>query len=249
MQVVISSAFESRIGLAQYACLAQAIDAASCLSTSSAATEAKEAEAASTAAVQALPGRFAHGLATLSWFQSNSCPELLHLDTAGAAATQRIASEMLLLQSQPVAIYPDTITEVLDYVCMANSLPLYQNVQSPGQVQRISLQCKVATGCGQYTFNVSKIAAANAVQHTTDLGKPSTFPACVNGHQQHLQKPICIFLHGFLGDAEDWEPIMTALALTHESYALDLPGHGKTSVQPAGVCNTSLQHYYLQGSR
>ena len=216
------------------------------MSTSPAAAEANPAEAASTAAVQAFPGRFAHGLATLSWFQSNGCPELIQLDTAGAAAPQQIDSEKLLLQPQTAAIYLDTVKELLDSVCMAEGLPLYQHVQSPCQVQRNSVQCKVATVSGQYTFNVSKIAAANAVQHATDLRKSSTFPACASGQQQHVQKPICIFLHGFLGDAEDWEPIMTALALTHDSYALDLPGHGKTLVQPAGMCKKSLQVDYLQ---
>ncbi len=38
--------------------------------------------------------------------------------------------------------------------------------------------------------------------------------------------PPVVLLHGFLGDARDWEPIATALAASFRVYALDLPGHG-----------------------
>lgn len=46
-----------------------------------------------------------------------------------------------------------------------------------------------------------------------------------------------LFLHGFMGAASDWEPVMAgAAACGHECVALDLPGHGATSVvECAGV--------------
>ncbi|MGL5334676.1 MAG: 2-succinyl-6-hydroxy-2,4-cyclohexadiene-1-carboxylate synthase [Enterovibrio sp.] len=39
--------------------------------------------------------------------------------------------------------------------------------------------------------------------------------------------PTFIFLHGFLGNAEDWQPVIAALP-QFGSVALDLPGHGRS---------------------
>ncbi|KYP80979.1 2-succinyl-6-hydroxy-2,4-cyclohexadiene-1-carboxylate synthase [Ferroacidibacillus organovorans] len=40
--------------------------------------------------------------------------------------------------------------------------------------------------------------------------------------------PLLLWLHGWLGAAEEYLPFMEALAKTHRSIALDLLGHGKT---------------------
>lgn len=44
-----------------------------------------------------------------------------------------------------------------------------------------------------------------------------------------------VFLHGFLGDSEDWTPVMEALQCAgHRCVAIDLPGHGATTM--SGPC-------------
>lgn len=44
------------------------------------------------------------------------------------------------------------------------------------------------------------------------------------------QRPVILLLHGFLGAASDWVPMMCALSATgFDCMALDLPGHGSTA--------------------
>jgi len=44
-------------------------------------------------------------------------------------------------------------------------------------------------------------------------------------------KPTVVFLHGFLGGKDDWEPVIDALGDRFDTIAIDLPGHsvGNTS--------------------
>ena len=44
-------------------------------------------------------------------------------------------------------------------------------------------------------------------------------------------KPTLIFLHGFLGNNQDWNPIVTHLKAHFYCVCIDLPGHGKSIVQ------------------
>ena len=43
--------------------------------------------------------------------------------------------------------------------------------------------------------------------------------------------PPVVFVHGFGGDSSNWLFNQPALAQNHETYALDLPGHGRSSKQ------------------
>ncbi|XP_002986213.2 protein PHYLLO, chloroplastic [Selaginella moellendorffii] len=43
------------------------------------------------------------------------------------------------------------------------------------------------------------------------------------------EKQTVVFLHGFLGSAEDWLPVMHSLASSFRCLAVDLPGHGRAS--------------------
>jgi len=40
--------------------------------------------------------------------------------------------------------------------------------------------------------------------------------------------PAVVFLHGFMGSARDWSPVVAVLARTHRCIMVDLPGHGAT---------------------
>lgn len=44
--------------------------------------------------------------------------------------------------------------------------------------------------------------------------------------------PALVFLHGFLGSAEDWRPVMADLARDFRCIAVDLPGHGSFRCSP-----------------
>lgn len=44
------------------------------------------------------------------------------------------------------------------------------------------------------------------------------------------KRATLFFLHGFLGRGNDWVPIMNALAISFRCIAVDLIGHGDTSV-------------------
>ena len=53
---------------------------------------------------------------------------------------------------------------------------------------------------------------------------------------QQAAAPTVLLLHGFLGQAEDWQPITEGLAIAGmRCIALDLPGHGQTSFHPSGA--------------
>ncbi len=43
----------------------------------------------------------------------------------------------------------------------------------------------------------------------------------------NLSHPTLLFLHGFLGNKEDWKEIIAPLSSKYRCIALDLPGHGK----------------------
>ena len=41
---------------------------------------------------------------------------------------------------------------------------------------------------------------------------------------------MLLFLHGFLGQKEDWDPLLSFLPRTLNTHALDLPGHGDAPI-------------------
>jgi 2-succinyl-6-hydroxy-2,4-cyclohexadiene-1-carboxylate synthase len=47
-------------------------------------------------------------------------------------------------------------------------------------------------------------------------------------HTGNPHDPPIVFLHGFLGDKEDWEEIIHALCPSYFCVAFDLPGHGSS---------------------
>lgn len=59
----------------------------------------------------------------------------------------------------------------------------------------------------------------------------------VTGDRAH---PLVVFLHGFTGDARDWDDVIAGMSDTHCCLTVDLPGHGRTRV-PAD----SPEHYEM----
>lgn len=45
----------------------------------------------------------------------------------------------------------------------------------------------------------------------------------------HKGRPVILFLHGFLGNGQEWEEIVSYLAEDYRCLTVDLPGHGKSA--------------------
>lgn len=62
-------------------------------------------------------------------------------------------------------------------------------------------------------------------------------------------QPIILLLHGFTGDLQDFTPIIALLSPSYYCLAVDLPGHGKTSIRGEETCynmsNTALGLIHL----
>jgi 2-succinyl-6-hydroxy-2,4-cyclohexadiene-1-carboxylate synthase len=55
-------------------------------------------------------------------------------------------------------------------------------------------------------------------------------------HRENRGCPTVLLLHGFMGDKEDWAGVADALSPEFSTLAVDLPGHGETVVNEAGLC-------------
>jgi 2-succinyl-6-hydroxy-2,4-cyclohexadiene-1-carboxylate synthase len=49
-------------------------------------------------------------------------------------------------------------------------------------------------------------------------------------------QPIILFLHGFMGDSQDFSSVISLLSKNYCCLAVDLPGHGKTRVIGDEIC-------------
>ena len=87
------------------------------------------------------------------------------------------------------------------------------------------MQHRVETAAATYSFSVLRWQQQSPAQ----------------GAELPKDQPTVVFLHGFLGQAEDWRPIAAGLRLQADCYAVDLPGHGGSSAQASnGAVGTPL---------
>lgn len=59
--------------------------------------------------------------------------------------------------------------------------------------------------------------------------------------QGDKEKPVLLFLHGFMGSAAEWSGIVDSFSDEYLSIAVDLPGHGKTIVR-GGAENYKMEN-------
>lgn len=92
-----------------------------------------------------------------------------------------------------------------------------------------------ATEVKSFVHVVASPASSNQV--TYDLTVTELAGCGASGAAQHeLDSPPVVFLHGFLGAAEDWLPVMAALqAAGRRCMAIDLPAHADSAVSGFGV--------------
>ena len=260
VQVIISSAFESAVGIAQFACLACAISqqrpsSRLWVSNMSATPEASGTSQQGFVSSEAGLGRCAHGLATEEWFQRSNNQDLLQplLGLSPLMPATSLAMECACPQAQAISMQAacalthqiccklkagaEIVTAVSQSAALSvpNERTLLLNTRPPRPIVTSEWQHNVTTPVGVYSFSVcTAMPAGSAAEDTNGLVDTARDGSSSHASTEQASKPVCIFLHGFMGDKEDWLPIMRALALTHHCIALDLPGHGKTVVTPAG---------------
>ena len=260
LQVVISSAFETSLGLATLVHFAAVIDK---LCGSSPPT--------------------AHGLGTAAWFVQDivSVPLLPHGDgsiesgppglSISLAAAQHAMDAVAALSQPDViarasnivadldkqykdefvrrhamefapAMTPPSIPPAVshthrDAVCASTPMTSGRGNGSrglgpelfplPPSVQYVTVQ----TPAGRYTFRTVHYLPLSTSLSISSEGN--------RAHDEQYTLPV-LFLHGFLGSAEDWGCIATALAGTRRCVAVDLPGHGKTMVWPSKAAGAGV---------
>ena len=205
-------------------------------------------------AASRLLGACAHGLATEDWLQRSNCQDLLqpllglsppivatsHTDepTSHQAISAQAAEDLL----KQICRGPDTAAAaaVTSAPVSAQSAllqnALYSNTQPHRRVLESESMHEVTTAAGTYSFSMH-MAMPSAPSTASCHGQMDKGVMAGNISSSDVLpagRSVCVFLHGFLGDKEDWLPIMRALALTHHCVALDLPGHGNTLVTPVG---------------
>jgi len=253
LQVIVSSAFESSLGLAQYACLSHAINELHLRPSQPRTSSVTRSQANhSPVSMHCLPASTAHGLATESWFKRSPESDLVRLHGAERLAISLEAAHSVI--SMACSIYtaqPENVS-VYSHKLDDGRLRLPAIVFQPASIPcHRSRHCVVKTSSGQYNFHFHEMHPADSSFHTETIdsqlssGDRSAHAASSanNGQQQQqfgqpksgMEKAVCVFLHGFLGSGDDWLPIMQSLAMTHQCFALDLPGHGRSTVDSQGM--------------
>ncbi|KAL9246308.1 hypothetical protein vseg_019859 [Gypsophila vaccaria] len=181
---VISSTFETSIGLSSYVQLAQYLDMR-CAETSHISN--KE-----------LVNSVAHGLGTYKWLKEDVAIDSLpvyrqsHNQYLGAS----ISDADCVLRN--IQLNPDAIVRSYSDDCVS------------------TYQLDVKVGHFSYSINVLEVGEGD-------------------------NSNVLLFLHGFLGTGQDWIPIMKALSGSAKCISVDLPGHGRSKIQPCDGVDTTTE--------
>ncbi|GAX76586.1 hypothetical protein CEUSTIGMA_g4032.t1 [Chlamydomonas eustigma] len=230
-QVIVSSSFESSCGLSILTQLAASLSPTVPSSQSCAATSTSE-ECLPKAGV--VP---AQGLGTLHWFRSDVVDPPLQISTAVEVGSRELAaasintlesSEILLSLAhahRPSLYTPGSLTDNRSGICPSRHT-FFSKIQVSVRVE----------GCNarRYHFTGSRLDSMPAPPPSFTTLTPSADASIVSANKISSVKagsPAFLFLHGFLGKSEDWKPFMVAAAAAGRSaVALNLPGHGGTSI-------------------
>lgn len=208
--------------------------------------------------------QIAHGLGTEGWFEPDAANLLLQPLCACSSVDQLGAlfssSARTSAASPAMSVDAATASALISSACSdseqltATAQPGVANpkldvVESYYAVHNTSsdyifrcLSCGVHTAGLEHQLSPQPQAAfhseTSSRQNLLDLS-----------HQASGSKPsgsgsVILFLHGFMGSADDWGPLMQALSLTHHCLALDLPGHGATCAEGQSPAFHST-HMYL----
>jgi isochorismate synthase/2-succinyl-5-enolpyruvyl-6-hydroxy-3-cyclohexene-1-carboxylate synthase/2-succinyl-6-hydroxy-2,4-cyclohexadiene-1-carboxylate synthase/O-succinylbenzoate synthase len=259
LRVVISSSFESSVGLAALVQLAAAVDAAAAGSSSnSGGSDGSSSGGSSTV----LPNGLWAG------FGGSGLPSGTIAAAAGAGgATQAVSVEQ---QQQQQWHGLGTLSWFAgDAVSQANSLQRFgssiptaaawdllqqtgtsavvaADVDSSSSSSSSSSSTPALQQCGSDVLPVQYqvlSAAGTAVVVTGSLVTPGSSSGSSGSNGQ---LPV-VLLHGFMGADTDWHPLMAALAAAgHPCLAVNLPGHGGTGPAAAAAAAAAGECYSLE---
>lgn len=210
VQVVISSAFESDIGLAHYAQLAAAIDA----------------HASSRGLVP-----LAHGLGTSHWFAQQPITAQL----IGATGSLNTSSNSNMQQPHASFAPATGISIEAAEACLGEAR---DSLPTSCQSLTVHGHCTcVRTKQGTYTFHALAFQLAGCSplhgEREQQLEAPWRHDSSLGG----LRQCAVLFLHGFLGQADDWRAVVAGISAAGAScWALDLPGHGRSTCHAEPAC-------------
>jgi isochorismate synthase/2-succinyl-5-enolpyruvyl-6-hydroxy-3-cyclohexene-1-carboxylate synthase/2-succinyl-6-hydroxy-2,4-cyclohexadiene-1-carboxylate synthase/O-succinylbenzoate synthase len=251
-RAVVSSAFESSVGVAALAQLAAALDAdvAEPVWPLLPAPDLGEAPGGGTgmgiassdgslAAGGPAASPTAHGLGTLSWFEQDSTGRALELAPLGP-------------EGLGLGVTPEAAQELLDSA--AGWARPSRDAEGPagpsgGGMEQAEWRARLP-GASRFTVRIVVPAplGTGGAGHCYDVGGLVVEPAgSSNGAAAAGTVPpqTVLLLHGFLGDADDWAPLAGALAAAgYRVVAPELPGHGATAVLPAGAGGGSAPEAY-----
>ena len=213
-QVIISSAFESSCGVSVLTQLAAA------LGSPPSPQDPPHGQGGS---------RVAHGLGTLSWFSSD------------------VAARSLKIRGDPASAPPITYSagvEEAAALLAGLSEAEAQSRAEPLVPIQLSLRPYVQPISGtHYRLGGLQMLSVRprGIGNNSSSGDPPGSSVTPPSPASRSATTTFVFLHGFLGSCEDWVPLMHALSQAgHASLALDLPGHGSTTViTPASLTTTN----------
>jgi isochorismate synthase / 2-succinyl-5-enolpyruvyl-6-hydroxy-3-cyclohexene-1-carboxylate synthase / 2-succinyl-6-hydroxy-2,4-cyclohexadiene-1-carboxylate synthase / o-succinylbenzoate synthase len=247
MRCTISSAFESSVGLCKLAALAAVVDRSEVLTPSvqlpspdvppSASLSTDVPSCSSNQHTSTGDNRrpwrqhtSAHGLGTLEWFAHDYLsPGLNVTDIARSAplatwnghseSDESFSGRRTALAGFALADVASVESAALSWVSSSPPLPHSIAAKEEGfSVAKLAVHVpKGDTAHGAYYMahvlccELDRVAAARS------------------DALQSAAAPAVLFLHGFMGVAQDWHVVMTAMrALGFECAAVDFPGHGAT---------------------
>lgn len=60
-------------------------------------------------------------------------------------------------------------------------------------------------------------------------------PFTITEPPKQSDKPVCVFLHGWMGSQQDWQPITKRMESQYTGVLVDLPGHGENAPIPVST--------------
>lgn len=236
VRVVVSSAFESSAGIALLAQLAAAVDV----------------RMAAGGPAQTQPAwQATHGLGTLGWFGSDvvqrpllpAAPALQQQQQQQGPAASRAASGCSvgaadsLLSGLAASMAAraggehggsNTAAAVGSNGAVAPT-PCCQLEASTGALEQ-RLEVSSSTGA---TYRFRALHLPCSTPSTSGASSSQNGSSGSSNSGAAAQPPVTlVFLHGFMGSAEDWIPLMEGLQPLASCLAVDLPGHGGTTTSP-----------------
>jgi isochorismate synthase/2-succinyl-5-enolpyruvyl-6-hydroxy-3-cyclohexene-1-carboxylate synthase/2-succinyl-6-hydroxy-2,4-cyclohexadiene-1-carboxylate synthase/O-succinylbenzoate synthase len=183
-----------------------------------------------------------HGLGTLSWFASDTVPASASLQQYASAVPA--AASWRLLQDAAGSLTAATAADGVNHSSSSSSSSNGKTTSSGGTSSGSTVE-EVVSSVLQVQYNVLS-AAGTAMVVTGSLALPnsSSSTTTTNISSSSSKLPV-VLLHGFMGSATDWHPLMSALAVAgHPCLAINLPGHGSTG--PVAAAAAAADCYSLE---